>query len=36
MADAFLSLLRGIGHEDLQFFGDSTGPLQLTPPNLTG
>ena len=32
MANAFVSLLRGIGHEDLQGFGDSTGPLPLTPP----
>ena len=32
MANAFVSLLRGIGHEDLQGFGDSTGTLPLTPP----
>ena len=32
MANAFVSLLRGIGHEDLQGFGDSTGQLPLTPP----
>ena len=32
MANAFVSLLRGIGHEDLQLFGDSTGALPLTPP----
>ena len=36
MANAFLSLLRGIGHEGLQFFGDSTGALPLTPPGHTG
>ena len=36
MANAFVSLLRGIGHEDLQFFGDSTGPLPLTTPDHTG
>ena len=29
MANAFLSLLRGIGHEDLTSFGDSTGALRL-------
>jgi hypothetical protein len=29
MANAFVSLLRGIGHDDLQLFGDSTGPLPL-------
>ena len=32
MANAFVSLLRGIGHEDLQLFGDSTGAFPLTPP----
>ena len=32
MANAYVSLLRGIGHEDLQGFGDSTGQLPLTPP----
>ena len=36
MANAFVSLLRGIGHEDLQFFGDSTGPLPLMPVGHTG
>jgi hypothetical protein len=38
MANAFVSLLRGIGHQDLQFFGDSTAALPLTPANvaLTG
>jgi hypothetical protein len=36
MANAFLSLLRGIGHEGLQFFGDSTVALPLTPPSHTG
>ena len=36
MANAFLSLLRGIGHEDLQSFGDSTGAFPLTPPDHTG
>ena len=36
MANAFVSLLRGIGHEDLQLFGDSTGQLPLTPPDHTG
>jgi hypothetical protein len=36
MANAFVSLLRGIGHDDLQLFGDSTGPLPLTPPGHTG
>ena len=33
MANAFVSLLHGIGHEGLQFFGDSTGVLPLTPPS---
>jgi hypothetical protein len=36
MANAFVSLLRGIGHEDLQSFGDSAGPLPLTTPDHTG
>ncbi len=36
MANAFVSLLRGIGHEDPQLFGDSTGAFPLTPPDLTG
>jgi len=36
MANAFVSLLRGIGHEDLQLFGDSTGPLPLTSMGHTG
>jgi hypothetical protein len=36
MANVFVSLLRRIGHEDLQFFGDSTGALPLTPPNISG
>jgi hypothetical protein len=38
MANAFVSLLRGIGHTDLQSFGDSTAALPLTPANvaLTG
>ena len=35
-ASAFVSLLRGIGHEDLQVFGDSTGSFPLTPPNHKG
>jgi hypothetical protein len=35
MANAFVSLLRGIGHEDLQYFGDSTAALPLTPPKLS-
>ncbi|MQA90165.1 MAG: DUF1552 domain-containing protein [Gemmatimonas sp.] len=36
MANAFVSLLRGIGHDDVHFFGDSTGLLPLTSPNHTG
>ncbi len=36
MANVFVSLLRGIGHEDLQLFGDSTGQLPLTAPDHTG
>lgn len=30
MANAFVSLLRGMGHQDLDYFGDSTGLLPLT------
>jgi len=33
MANAFVSLLQGIGHHDLAVFGDSTGRLPLTMPN---
>ena len=38
MANVFLSLLRGLGHEDLQSFGDSSGAFPLTAPSgaLTG
>jgi hypothetical protein len=38
MANVFLTLLRGLGHEDLPSFGDSTGAFPLTPPSgaLTG
>ena len=30
MANAFITLLNGIGHEDMQSFGDSTHRLPLT------
>jgi len=36
MANVFLSLLRGIGHQDRRSFGDSTGALPLTAPDRRG
>jgi hypothetical protein len=35
MANAFVTLMRGIGH-DLESFGDSTGSLALTMPRAVG
>lgn len=35
MANAFLTLMHGIGHDDLGSFGDSTGELALSPPPST-
>jgi hypothetical protein len=32
MANALLTLMQGIGHDDLAAFGDSTGELPLSPP----
>jgi hypothetical protein len=32
MANAFVSLMRGIGHDDLRHFGDSTGEFPLSFP----
>ena len=32
MANAMLALLRGLGHDDMESFGDSTGELSLTSP----
>ena len=36
MANAFLSLMQGIGHDDMHGFGDSTGELPLTFPRGVG
>jgi len=35
MANAFVSLLHGLGHDDVSSFGDSTGELPLTSPDPT-
>ena len=32
MANAFLSLMHRIGHDDMDFFGDSTGEFPLSAP----
>ena len=32
MANALLTLMHGIGHDDLESFGDSTGELPIFPP----
>jgi hypothetical protein len=32
MANAMLSLMQAIGHDDMETFGDSTGALPLTAP----
>jgi len=34
MANAMLAVLRGLGHEDLERFGDSTGELSLNSPSV--
>jgi hypothetical protein len=35
MANAFVSLMHGLGHDDLTNFGDSTGELPLYSPDAT-
>jgi hypothetical protein len=32
MANAMLSLMHGLGHDDMENFGDSTGAMSLTMP----
>ena len=36
MANAFVSLLQALGHDDIQHFGDSTGEFPLTFPRGVG